>query len=131
MLAFATFSNHRSEPYFTFVKNGQMTIEARLRKGKYRLIKPGDHIVVNDEEETDSFEVSVKAVRNYKTFKELYTHEPLNKVMPDVKTVKEALKVIFSRFYTKDQEKKFGVVAIVVEKNLDLPRPLANREKSY
>lgn len=109
-----TYHNHRAEPYYSLVKRGQKTIECRVRKGKYRLIKPGDHIVINNQEETDSFEVLVKDVRPYKTFRELLESEPLNQVIPEVKTVDEAERIIFDRFYTKEQEKEFGVVAIEV-----------------
>lgn len=109
-----TYHNHRVEPYFSQVKNGTKTIECRIRKGKYRLIKPGDQIIVNNQGETDSFGVKVKAVRTYKTFRGLLKKEPLAQAMPGVKSVDEAERIIFDRFYTKDQETKFGVVAIEV-----------------
>ncbi len=112
---YITYKNHRAEPYFTFVKNGQKTIEGRIRKGNYRFLKPGDHVIVYNNEETESVEVLVKGVRNYRSFREMLTNEPLKKILPDVETVEQGLEVSW-KFYTRDQEKKFGVVAIEVER---------------
>lgn len=110
-----TFANHRAEPYFTFVKNGRKTIEGRLRKGNYARVKPGDHIVIWNVKETDKLEVLVRRVKMYKSFEQMLRSEPLKKVLPNVETVKDGVE-IYKKFYTKDQEKKFGVVAIGVEK---------------
>lgn len=109
-----TYHNHRAEPYFTFVREGLKTIEVRLQKGKYNLIKPDDHIIVYNEEETDSFEVKVKRATKYKTIKDLITAEGIEKVVPDARSFEEAINIPYL-FYTKDQEKEFGMVAIEVE----------------
>src|SRR4030042_3869262 len=95
---FATYHNHRAEPYFTFVKNGQKTIEGRVKKGWYRLVKPGDHIVVYNEEETDLVEVLVKGVRAYDSIKEMLEQEPIKKLLPDTETVEQGVGV-YKRFY--------------------------------
>lgn len=109
------YHNHRAEPYFTFLKNGQKTIEGRIRRGKYAAIRPGDEIVVYNNEETDSVEVIVKKVTTYLSFEEMLTKEPLSKLLPDAKTVDEGIGV-YRKFYTAEEEKEFGVVAIEVER---------------
>ena len=109
-----TYHNHRAEPYFTFIKNGQKTFEGRIRKGWYRLAKPGDHIIIYNEEETDSIEVIVKNVRPYVSMREMLEREPLKKLLPDVETIEQGIKV-FKRFYTDEQEREFGVVAIEIQ----------------
>lgn len=111
------YHNHRSEPYFTFLKNGQKTIEGRIRKGWYRNVQSGDEIVVYNDEETDSIETIVKRVTKYQSIKNMLTHEPINKLLPDVETVDQGIKV-YRRFYTSQQERQFGVVAIEVERKL-------------
>lgn len=103
------------EPYFTFVKNGKKTIEGRLKKGKYRFIKPGDHIIVYNSEETDSVEVLVKEVRTYTSIREMLNKETVKKVLPNIKTVEQGLG-LYKQFYTDKQEKEFGVVAIEVDR---------------
>ena len=112
---FTTYHNHRAEPYFTFVKNGLKTIEGRIYKGYYRLLKPQDHIVIYNEEESDSVEVVVKAVRKYLSIREMLRSEPLEKLLPDAKNPEEGEK-IYRKFYTFEQEKEFGVVAIEIAK---------------
>ena len=109
------YHNHKSEPYFTFLKNGKKTIEGRVGKGWYQNINIDDHIVVYNEEETDSIETVVKRVAKYKSIKEMLTNEPLGEMLPDVNSIKNGINV-YRRFYTKAQEKQFGMVAIEVEK---------------
>jgi len=101
---FKTYHNHRAEPYFTFLKKGQKTIEGRIKKGWYRFVKPGDHIIVYNEEETDSIETLVTDVRTYSSIREMLRHEQLKKLLPDVNTVEQGVKV-FKKFYTNEQEK--------------------------
>ena len=105
--------NHRQEPYFTFLKNGQKTVEGRLQKGWYANVEPGDHIIVQSEDEADRFETEVIAVRKYNSIEEMLTKEDIKKMLPDKNTIEEGVEV-YQRFYTKDQEKEFGAVAIEV-----------------
>ena len=112
---FMTYENHRDEPYFSFLKNGQKTIEGRIRKKWYRILKPGDHIIVhNKDNEADIFETVVKDVRNYSSIKEMLEKEQFKKILPDIETVEQGIEV-YRKFYTEEQEKEFGVVAIEVE----------------
>jgi ASC-1-like (ASCH) protein len=108
------YKNHRAEPYFTFLKNGEKTIEGRTRKGAYQDIGAGDHIVVFNNDETDSVEVVVKDVRRYATFREMLEKELLKKILPDVESVEEGIK-IYEKFYDPEEEKEFGVIAMEVE----------------
>ncbi len=109
------FRNHRTEPYFTFVKNGQKTIEGRIKKGWYKYIAPKDHIIVYNAKETDSVEVLVKKVTTYNTFCEMLEKESFKKIFPDVKSIHQGVK-IYKRFYSSEQEKQFGVVAIEIKR---------------
>lgn len=108
-----TWYNHRSEPYYTFVKNGQKTIEGRLLKGKYAEISAGDHIFVQNDEETESFEVVVVSTRRYTSFSEMLNGECLSKVLPNAKSVAEGVS-IYRQFYSVEKERQYGVVAIEV-----------------
>jgi ASC-1-like (ASCH) protein len=111
---FKTYHNHRAEPYFTFVKNGQKTIEGRIKKGWYRFVKPGDHIIVYNEEETDCVEVLVKGVRTYASIRKMLEQESIKKLLPNIETVGQGIE-IYKQFYTDEQQDEFGVVAIEVE----------------
>jgi ASC-1-like (ASCH) protein len=43
----------------------------------------------------------------------MLTREPIKELLPDVTTVNQGIKV-YRRFYTSEQERKFGMVAIEV-----------------
>jgi len=112
---YKTYKNHRDEPYFLFLKNGQKTIEGRIKKGLYREIAVGDHIVVFNKDETDKVEVLVKRIKNYSSFKEMLETEPFKKILPDVDYVEQGIEV-YKQFYDSEQEKQFGVVVLEVER---------------
>ena len=105
--------NHRKEPYYTFVKNGQKTVEGRLIKGKYAEMNVGDHIVVQKEDESESFEVEITALNKYLTFRDMLMSEGLTNVLPDAGDVDDGVS-IYRQFYTKEQEVEYGVIAIRV-----------------
>jgi ASC-1-like (ASCH) protein len=108
---FATYSNRRIEPYFSFVKNGQKTIEGRLHKEEYKLLKIGDHIIVQSREESDSAEIVVGDIRKYHSFQEMLQNEDLKKVLPEVETIEEGV-AVYRKFYTDEEQEEFGVIAI-------------------
>lgn len=109
------YHNHRTEPYFSYVKNGQKTIEGRIAKGKYKNIKVDDHFIVHNDDETDSFMVKIISIRKYSSIKELLEYEDLHKILPNAKSIKDGIK-IYKKFYNFREEKEFGVVAIEIIK---------------
>lgn len=111
------YHNHRAEPYFTFLKNGQKTIEGRVQKGWYRNVKPGDEIEVYNENETDSILTKVIRVTQYPSIRDMLTKESINKLLPDVDTIDRGIRV-YKKFYTSEQERQFGMVAIEIERKL-------------
>jgi ASC-1-like (ASCH) protein len=107
------YHNYIAEPYFSFLKNGQKTIEGRLQKGWYRGVKPGDQIEVYDGDESELVTTEVLGVRKYPTINEMLNKETLKKMLPDVDTVEDGL-AVYRKFYSKEDEKMFGAVAIEV-----------------
>lgn len=99
------------EPYLSFILNGQKTIEGRLNKGKFKDLKIDDILLIGEAEK----EFKIKKINSYNSFKEMLNNEGLNNVVPDKETIEEAEKVYF-QFYTKEEEKEFGVLAIEIEK---------------
>lgn len=108
-----TYHNHRAEPYFTFLKNGQKTIEGRIKKGKYCFIESGDGIEVSNENETDSVNVKVKRVTDYHSIEQMLNTEDFKKVLPDAESIEQGVG-LYRKFYSSDQEAEFGVIAIEV-----------------
>lgn len=107
------------EPYYSFVLNGQKTIEGRLNKGKFALIQKGAVLLL--EPDNQEFEVLEKNI--YSSFREMIEIEGVKNVIPDKETLEEATEVYY-KFYTKEQEKEFGVCAIKIEKHHKRMLPL-------
>ncbi len=99
------------EPYKTFVINGQKTVEGRLNKGKFASIQKGDILVLAP----DDLEFKVIAKSIYKSFRGMVEVEGVENVIPDKTNINEAVGIYY-KFYTKEQEEKFGVVAIKIKR---------------
>jgi len=99
------------EPYYSFIINGQKTVEGRLNKGKFASIQKGDNLILAPE--NIEFEVVEKNI--YKTFKEMIESEGVRNVIPDITDIEEATNVYY-KFYTEEQEKEFGVAAIKIKR---------------
>ncbi|MCG2694775.1 ASCH domain-containing protein [Candidatus Parcubacteria bacterium] len=108
------YKNHRDEPYFSFVKKGVKTIEGRIKQDLYEKLELEDEILVFNNKETDKIRVIVKGLRTYSSFKEMLKKEDFKKILPNVDSIEEGVK-IYRKFYTSEQEKEFGVIAIGVE----------------
>lgn len=98
-------------PYFGFILSGKKTVEGRLNKGKLKEIEIGDILNINNEVE---FQVIGK--RAYNSFREMIESEGIEKTIPDKKSIEEAVEV-YRRFYTLEEENKFGVVAIEIARS--------------
>ncbi len=99
------------ETYKTFVINGRKLVEGRLNKGKFASIQKNDIFILAPK--NIEFEVIEKNI--YKSFKEMIKSEGIENVVPDKASIEEAVKVYY-KFYTKEQEEKFGVVAIKIKR---------------
>ena len=101
------------EPYHSFIMNGKKTVEGRLNKGKFASIQIGD--VLEMEPEKIQFDVTGKNI--YSSFREMIEKEGVENVIPDKSSIDEAVNVYY-KFYTKEQEKEFGIAAIKIKKKL-------------
>jgi ASC-1-like (ASCH) protein len=94
------------EPYFSFIKNGQKTVEGRLAKDKFKSLIKGDIITINDQ-----LDKKVDYVNIYNTFEDILIMEGVINTIPDAKVLKDAVGVYY-KFFSKDDENKFKVCAI-------------------
>lgn len=94
------------EPYLSFIKEGKKTVEGRLNKGKFANMKVGDIVVVNDD-----FDIQIVTKRIYDSFSDMIKNENIKNVIPNADSLQEAVDVYY-KFYTKKQEKMYGVLAI-------------------
>ncbi len=110
-----TYSKHLSEPWFSLINLGLKTVEGRLNKGDFSQMKIGEVIEwKNDDFKSRSFMTKIVGKREYKTFKEYLEAEGLNKCLPGIPTLEHGLSVYY-KYFTKEDEEKYGVVAISIE----------------
>ncbi len=104
-----TLSINVQEPYFSFIKNGQKTVEGRLAKEKFTSLKVGDFLLINEELKKEIVAVSV-----YPTFREMIIMEGVKNVIPDAKNLDEAVNAYY-KFFSPEDEQTMGVCAVKIK----------------
>jgi ASC-1-like (ASCH) protein len=111
------YSEHVSEPWFTLIKLGLKTVEGRKNKGRFKEMNVGDIIEwKNSDFGERSFLTKIIGKSVYNTFEEYLETEGLDKCLPGIDTMEEGLNVYF-KYFTKEDEEQYGVVAIQLEEN--------------
>lgn len=102
--------------YFEYINNGTKRIELRLFDEKRESIKLGDTIkFLKEPEKTEELQVKVIGLLRYDNFKDLLNDFPIE-VLADKSMSKEQLLHILQEFYTLEEQKKYGVLGIRIEK---------------
>lgn len=105
--------------YFDKIKNGEKIYEIRLNDEKRKDIDVGDIIIFKKEPELKELLVTiVKDLVYFKTFNEMLNTLPIKKIGFENESPKEIEEIYYS-FYSKENESKYGVVAIKVEPQKD------------
>lgn len=104
-----------SEPWFTLISMGLKSVEGRKNKGRFKEMKIGD-IVLWSNNDFAPREVLTKITgkAEYNNFKEYLETEGLDKCLPGIEDIDIGLSVYY-KYFTKEDEKEFGVVAIRLE----------------
>lgn len=98
------------EQYFQQIKLGLKTIEGRLAKEKYVLLKNQTPISFNH-----AYETSIEKIEVYPSFKIMLETVGLEHVLPGVKSIDDGVE-IYREFYSSEEEQSNGVVAIFLKK---------------
>lgn len=107
---------HLHTDVFEIVKKGIKDIEVRVNDEKRRKLNVGDSLVfLKRPLEDEMIKVKVKSLEYYDNFKELVNHYDMKRIYLEGYTKEMYLKEM-ERFYTEDEQKKYGVVAIIFEK---------------
>ncbi len=103
---------HLDPDVFEVVKNGSKNIEVRVNDEKRRRLKVGDSFTfLKRPEETESLKAIVTSLDYYDNFEELVKHYEIKNLYLESYTKEEFLKLL-ERFYSIEEQKEFGVVAI-------------------
>jgi len=110
------------EPWFSLILLGLKTVEGRRNKGKFKEMKVGDIIQWNNFNfRPRSVLTRITGKAEYPTFREYLEKEGLDKCLPGMEKLgSEKLGIeyglsIYYKYFTKEDEKEFGVVAIRME----------------
>lgn len=122
-----TFVMHLSDTMFQAIQEGTKTVEVRLYDDKRHQIDIGDYIEFYRNNRRDTcVKMRVIDLRIKRTFKELFKRDidlvntemyfsPEQLGFPEKSTIHSLVQEMY-KYYTKDQERKYGVVAILLEK---------------
>lgn len=105
--------NLHNEP-FNLIKNGTKTIEIRLNDPKRQLLKIGDLIEFTNRVTNEIMLVKIENLFRYDSFTELYKH--FDKVSMGYNENDEANPKDMEKYYSKEEQSKYGVVAIEITK---------------
>lgn len=101
--------------YYNFILNGTKRIEIRLYDEKRQSIKLGDTIkFLKEPELSESFHAKVTGLLRYNSFKDMFKDFDIP-ILSDKSMTKEELIKVLEQFYTKEQQKQYGVLGIRIE----------------
>lgn len=104
-------------PPFETINNGTKTIELRLNDEKRQLIRINDEIIFeNKADRKNRIAVRVTNLFHFKSFEELYDVLPLLKCGYTEENIHRAKPEDMEKFYSKEQQEKYGVLGIEIEK---------------
>ena len=104
-----------SEPWFSLISLGLKTIEGRKNKGRFKDMQVGEIIEwTNNDFNPRSTLTRITKKQKYDTFREYLETEGLNKCLPGITNIEDGLSIYF-KYFTKEDEKEFGVIAIGLE----------------
>ena len=104
-----------SEPWFSLILLGLKTVEGRKNRGLFAQMKDGDIVEwTNDSIIPRSVQTRITGKAVYPTFIEYLETEGLNKCLPGISDMDNGLSIYY-KYFTKEEEKEFGVVAIRLE----------------
>ena len=103
------------EKYYNYILNGTKRIEIRLLDEKRQKIKIGDTIIFfKYEDMNEFFKAKVIDLLKYNSFEELINAYDIE-ILADKSMTKDELLKVFNEFYTKEEQKKYGIVGIKIE----------------
>ena len=103
--------------YFNLIKEGKKKIEGRLNKSKFSTFKKGDELkIIDSSNDNNIISAKIKKIKKYISFEEYLSQEGLKRTLPGIKTIENGVN-IYHKFYSKEQENEYGVLAIYIKKH--------------
>lgn len=105
---------HLSEEPFNWIKEGKKVVEVRLFDEKRRKVELGDIIIFKKLGSEEEIKVKVRGLLRFSSFKDLFLFVPKDCLAHSTLSLDEQIKRI-RKYYSEEQEKKYGVLAIWFE----------------
>lgn len=106
---------HLESEIYDLVNNNIKDIEIRINDEKRRKLKVGDIITIKNRGNNDSIKVKIINLEYFSSFNDCISNYDLKRLYNDKITKNELLNLLY-KFYTKEEENKHGVVAVIFEK---------------
>ena len=104
-----------NEPFFVLIQLGLKSIEGRLNRGEFKQMQVGDVVRwTNDDYGKRSVNTQITKKVEYSTFAEYLETEGLDKCLPSFTTIESGV-AVYRKWYSEEDERKYGVVAIHLE----------------
>ena len=111
-------SKHLSEPWFSLIAVGIKKVEGRpLSKIIWNEISEGDIIEWFNEDFgwKRTIRTKILELTKYRDFEHLLTVEGLNETLPGIESIEDGIR-LYNKYYTIEEEKSNGVLAITLER---------------
>lgn len=101
------------------IRKGLKTVEGRLAKPRFKKFRVGDRLRIREDvwsggrvvaSRPTKIEVEITKIERFPSFTAMLAKIDLKKALPGVETKEEAL-TLYRKFYSEEDEKKFGVIA--------------------
>ncbi len=104
------------EPWFTLIALGLKTVEGRLNKGSFKDMKVGDTVLWTNQQQNFKREIltRISRITKYMGFEDYLQTETLPKCLPGILNIEQGLQVYY-KYFSKEDESQYGVLAIEVE----------------
>lgn len=104
------------EKYFDYMKNGSKKIEIRLNDDKRKLLNVGDTIYfMKEPDRIEKFKSQIVSLTHYNDFTDALNNINIEDVS-SIDTKREEYLNDLEMFYSKEEQQKYGVLAIEIEK---------------
>ncbi len=99
---------------FAMIQSGKKTIELRLWDEKRQAIQIGDTLVFTNAQTGETVSAVVLKLHRFPSFEKLYESLPLLQCGYTEEDVKTAKATDMERYYSADQQARYGVVGIEI-----------------
>jgi len=106
-------TKHVQQPWFSYIKSGEKTIEGRLNKGAFSELCKGD--IIKWKNENQIIKTKIISIHHHQNFEKMLRTHKLKNVLPGIKTYRDGVKV-YHTFFSHSDIKKYGVLAIKIKR---------------